>query len=215
MGCSLCVVVAWAQTDVPLPPQTRRAQVAHRIVYNGLDMHASVFRSGLSQAQVVDYYKQLWGKQAVVNTIQASQIVGHRDGDYYVTVQVTGYGGGSKGTMGTIRLPAADAPRPVLGGGLPQPDNTRVINDISYPDDPTPARTVLMMNALSVDQNTDYFRSHLIANGWKDAGANQCASGAGNCVMQFGRGKSRMVLIAESGKAGSQVLINILDPAGN
>lgn len=199
--------------DVPLPPDTQKADVSQRIIYDGLEMHASVFSSTLTQQQVVDFYKQKWGKVAV-NSLQSSKIVGHPDGDYFVTVQVNAYGSGSKGTIGIVRLPDSDAPRPKLGAGLPQPDNTKVVNDISYPDDAVPARTVLMMNALSVDQNAEYFRSRLIANGWKDASANQCHGGTGNCVMQFDRGNSRMTLVTESAREGSQVLINILDPEG-
>lgn len=213
-SCLLPLGALWAQTDVPLPPHTQSAEVARHIVYNGMDMYASVFRSDLSQAQVVDYYKRQWGRQAVVNAMQSSRVVGHRDGDYYLTVQVTGFGDGSKGTIGAMRLPETDAPRPILGNGLPQPENTKVVNDISYPDDPVPARTVLMMNALSIDQNAEYFRSRLIANGWKDANANQCHGGTGSCVMQFDRGNSRMTLVTESAREGSQVLINILDPDG-
>jgi hypothetical protein len=217
LACCLSFAAALrANPDVPLPPQTTSTDVARRIVYNGLDMYASVFRSKLSQAQVVDYYKQQWGRQVSVSTLQSSRIVGHRDGDYFITVQVSGAGAGSTGTIGMVRLPAADAARPSLGAGLPKPANTRVVNDISYPDDATPARTVLMANALSADQNADYFRSRLISNGWKDAAANDCSYGAGRCVMQFQHGKSRMVLVADraNGRGGSDVLINILDPSG-
>jgi hypothetical protein len=215
--CLLYVATAHAQAnapDVPLPPDTQKADVSQRIIYDGLEMHASVFSSTLTKQQIVDFYKQQWGSKVAVNALQGSEVVGHPDGDYFVTVQVSAYGSGSKGTIGIVRAPDADAPRPTLGAGLPQPDNTKVVNDISYPDDAVPARTVLMMNALSVDQNAEYFRSRLIANGWKDANANQCHGGTGNCVMQFDRGNSRMTLVTESAREGSQVLINILDPAG-
>jgi hypothetical protein len=215
--CLLHAVTARAQAntpDVPLPPDTQKADVSQRIIYDGLEMHASVFRSTLTQQQIVDFYKRQWGGKVAVHSLQSSEVVGHPDGDYLVTVQVSAYGSGSKGTIGMVRAPDANAPRPTLGAGLPQPDNTKVVNDISYPDDAVPARTVLMMNALSVDQNAEYFRSRLIANGWKDANANQCHGGTGNCVMAFDRGSSRMTLVTESAREGSQVLINILDPEG-
>lgn len=210
----LVINVAWAASDVPLPSKTQTAQVAKRIIYNGLDMQASVFQSRLSQKQVVDYYKQLWGKQVSVTSFQSSQIVGHLDGDHFITVQVTPDGNGSKGSIGVVKLPSANASRPKLGQGLPQPFGAKVLNDISYPDDRTPARTVLLLDKLAPAQNASYFRSRLIANGWKDANINHCGHDADHCVMQFDRDKSHMMFIAERSKGRSQVLINILNPDG-
>lgn len=217
-ACLLHAAALRAQADapdVPLPPDTQKSDVSQRIIYDGLEMHAAIFRSGQTQRQVIDFYKRQWGGKVALSSLQGAQIIGHPDGDYFVTVQVSAYGSGSKGTIGMLRTPDAGAPRPKLGAGLPQPDNTKVVNDISYPDDQVPARTVLMMNALSVDQNAEYFRSRLIANGWKDANANQCHGGTDDCVMQFDRGSSRMTLVSESAREGSQVLINILGPGGD
>lgn len=209
---ALCARAALAQPDVPIPPNTQTVQVAKRIIYNGLDMHAKMFQSKLTQQQMVDFYKQQWGKQASVNSLQASKIVGHLEGENFITVQVTPDGAGSKGTIGVVKLPPQDAPRPQLGKGLPQPFGAKVVNDIGYPDDRTPARTVLMIDKLSPDQNESWFRSHLIANGWRDAGVNQCTHGADHCVMQLERGKSRMMFVSQETHGRSEVLMNILNP---
>lgn len=212
-----CSVAVGATPDVALPPQTQSAQVAKRIVYNGLDMHANVFESGLSQQQVVDFYRRKWGKKTSINDVGSSKVVGHLDGDFFITVQVTSDGEGSKGTIGVVRLPPEATPRPELGKGLPQPFGTKVVNDISYPDDRTPARTVLMVDGLSPNQNADWFRSRLIAKGWTDAGANDCRRGAGYCVLQFERGKTKMMFVAQRTETAdrSQILMNILNPEGD
>lgn len=204
---------AQAGTGAPVPPQTQTAQVAKRIIYNGLDMHATVFQSSLTQQQIVDFYKQQWGKKTVVNTLQASRIVGHLEGDDFITVQVSPDGAGSKGTIGVVKLPPTDAPRPDLGKGLPQPFGAKVVNDIGYPDDRTPARTVLLVDQLSPSQNGSWFRSHLIADGWKDAGANKCAYGADHCVMAFSRASSNMMFVAQRHGRQSQIVMNIQNPA--
>lgn len=202
-----------AAQSVPVPPHTQTAPVAKRIIYNGLEMHARVFQSKLTQQQMVDFYKQQWGKKVAINSLQSSKIVGYLDGDDYVTVQVTPDGAGSKGTIGVVTLPPKDAPRPQLGKGLPQPFGTKVVNDISYPDDRTPARTVLMIDKLSPDQNGSWFRSRLIANGWKDANVNACQRGADHCVMEFSRGKSTMMFVSQQAQGRSEVLMNIQNPS--
>ncbi|HEX7370636.1 MAG TPA: hypothetical protein VF284_10205 [Rhodanobacteraceae bacterium] len=204
--------MAWATPNVPVPPRTQTAQVAKKIIYNGLDMHAQVFQSDLSQKDVIDFYKHQWGKQVSVNALQSSKIVGHLDGDSFITVQVTPDGAGSKGTIGIVKLPPKDAPRPQLGKGLPQPFGAKVVNDISYPEDHTPARTVLMVDQLAPDQNSSWFRSRLIANGWKDANTNTCSHSAPACVMQFERGKSKMMFVSEKAGGRSEVLVNIQNP---
>lgn len=209
---SLGAGAAQAAASVALPPDTQSAPVARHIIYNGLDMHATVFQSSLSQGQVVDFYKQRWGKAIAINDLQASKIVGHLEGDDYVTVQVSADGSGSKGTIGVVRLPPKGAPRPELGKGLPQPSGARVVNDIAYPDDRTPARTVLMTDALSPAQNAQWFRSRLLVGGWKQAGEDRCAHGAAHCVLQFERGKSRMMLVAARGQGRSEVLMNVMNP---
>lgn len=207
-----CASTAYATPDVPVPPKTQTAPVARKIIYNGLDMHAQVFQSDLSQKDVIDFYKHQWGKQVSVNALQSSKIVGHLDGDSFITVQVTPDGAGSKGTIGIVKLPPKDAPHPQLGKGLPQPFGAKVVNDISYPEDRTPARTVLMVDQLAPDQNSSWFRSRLIANGWRDANTSACSQSAPACVMQFERGKSKMMFVSEKAGGRSEVLMNIQNP---
>lgn len=204
--------VAQASPAVVLPPTTRAASVARRIVYNGVDMQATVFQSQWSQQRVVDFYRQRWDKQVSIDDLQASKIVGHFDGEDFITVEVASDGSGSRGTIGVVRLPPKAAPRPELGQGLPRPFGAKVVNDIAYPDDRPPARTVLMIDSLSPDQNGSYFRSRLLANGWSDANANHCAYGAPHCVFEFQRGKSKLMLVCQRARGRSEVLINVLDP---
>ncbi|MHB1057455.1 MAG: hypothetical protein ACYC0F_06200 [Rhodanobacter sp.] len=192
-----------------LPDGTRTADVARRIVFNGLDMRAQVFATPRSPAEVVAFYEDLWKGEVVVDQTGKGQVIGHRQGDYYITVQVSGNGGGSRGDIGIVDV--ASAPKHFEPGkGLPHPMGSTVFNDIAYPDDPTPARTVAMRNRLSPQQNASYFRERLGAEGWKPADANPCD--AGSCVLRYERGDSRMTLVMSALGGQSQVTINVLDP---
>jgi len=197
----------WPQPD--LPAGTDAADVSRHIVFNGLDMHARVFTSSQSQAEVVAFYRKLWNGRVVVNPMGAAQVVGHMEGDYYVTVQVSASGRGSKGNIGIVDV--ATAPKHFeRGKGLPRPMGSTVFNDIAYPDDPTPARTVAMRNRLSPRQNEAFFRERLGADGWKPADANRCADDG--CVLRYERGDSRMTLVMSPLDGQSQVTINLLNP---
>lgn len=212
-----CMALTWLPTlasaaswpQVSLPEGTQTTDVARRIVFNGLDMRAEVFATSRSPADVVAFYKKLWKGQVVVNRSGKGQVIGHKQGDYYITVQVSGSGAGSKGNVGIIDVESAPHDfQP--GSGLPRPMGSTVFNDIAYPDDPTPARTVAMRNTLSSRQNATYFRERLGAEGWKPADTNQCASNA--CVMRYERGDSKMTVVMTPLDGQSQVTINLMNP---
>jgi hypothetical protein len=196
--------------EPPLPPQTDTTDVAQHIVFNGLDMRAQVFRSQQSSADVVAFYRKAWGREMVVNTMGNAQVIGRREGDYFITLQVSDVGDGSKGNVGIIDV--ASAPKDfVAGQGLPRPMGSKVFNDISYPDDPVPARTVAMRNGLSLQQNATWYRERLAGEGWKPADTERC--GSDNCVLRYDRGDSHMTLVMTRADAGqSQVMINLQEP---
>jgi hypothetical protein len=198
--------------DPPVPAQTQVSSVANRIVYNGLDMRANVFESQQSSADIQAFYRKLWGDRLVVNKMGDNQVIGHREGDYFVTVEVADAGGGSKGRIGVVDL--ASAPKHMqLGKGLATPDGTKVFNDIAYPDDPTPARTIAMGNGLSANQNAQFFRTHLLAEGWHPSDDNRCL-GTG-CVLSYERGSRKMTVVVAQGNGNrSQIVVTMQDPQG-
>jgi hypothetical protein len=200
---------ASAWPDPQLPDGTHAAAVASHMIYNGADMRDQVFASSQSAADIVKFYRQLWGKQSVLDQVGGWQVVGHREGDFYITVQVRPDGSGSRGDIGITRLPTEKI-KVQLGAGVPHPSNTTVFNDIMYPDDRTPARTLAMSNSLSVQQNASYYREHLAATGWKPADTHTCNSGASSCVMSYEQGNRKMLVVLTANATRSQIVINLM-----
>jgi hypothetical protein len=195
--------------DVKLPDGAQSAEVASHMIYNGTDMRGQVFTSSESAANVVKFYRDLWGGQSVLNQIPGWQVVGHRDGEFYFTVQVKADGNGSRGNIGIVRLPTHRS-TVELGSGVLHPANTTVFNDILYPDDRTPARTLGMTNNLSVQQNASYYREHLAETGWKPADPHGCAPSASACVMNYEQGKRKMTVALTKNASHSQIIINLM-----
>lgn len=199
----------WPQ--VPVPDGTTVATLSSRMVYNGLDMRPQTFRSCASPQDLLAFYEHAWGPRRVVNTLaDGSQVVGHREGDYYITVQLRAAGAGSEGTIGVVDLATAPDAPPELGEGLPRPQGTHVFNDIAYPDDPVPARTVAMRNTLSVRQNAQWFQERLQGEGWKPADPNRCQDDG--CVQRYERGDSKLTLVLSGAGGQSQIVLNELQP---
>src|SRR5690348_14450940 len=74
--------------DLKLPDGTRAAEVSSHMIYNGTDMRGQVFTSVQPAADIIKFYRGLWGKQSVLNQMSGWQVIGHRDGNFYITVQV-------------------------------------------------------------------------------------------------------------------------------
>lgn len=203
-------VLAEHWPDANLPADTDAAAVSPRMIYNGSDMRSQVFRSKLPSADVLAWYQKAWGKDWVRDSVAGWEVIGHRDGDCYVTVQVKPDGAGSRGDIGMIRIPPPGTARTPVGNGVVRPPGTQVVNDISYPDDPTPARTVAMNNRLAVWQNAGYYREHLAGDGWMPSEKNQCGSSATGCVLAFERGARKMVIAVTGDATHSDIVMNIV-----
>jgi len=204
---SLSSASSWP--DVKVPDGTHAAEVSSHMIYNGTDMRGQVFTSSQNAADIVKFYRQLWGKQAVLDEIPGWQVIGHREGAFYITVQVRPDGSGSRGDIGITRIPA-ERTKVELGAGVPHPSNTNVVNDIIYPDDRTPARTLAMANRLSVEQNASYYREHLAATGWKPADSHTCTYGASSCVLNYENGSRKMMVALTRSGSHSEIVINLM-----
>jgi hypothetical protein len=191
-GVSMNARASWQSWPIPpLPSGTHTQNVARRIVFNGLDMRAQLFRSSQSPQDIVAFYRRAWKGRVVVNRVGDQQVIGHNQGDYFVTIQVQGAGAGSKGNIGVVDV--ASAPRHfVPGKGVPTPMGSKVFNDIAYPDDPVPARMVALRNTLSPRQNASFYRERLAGDGWKPQG-DRCDTAA--CVLSYQREEEKMTLV--------------------
>lgn len=194
----------------PLPEGVELAPVAKRIVFNGVEMRASVFRSSLPVDSVVVFYSREWKGRVVTNTLGDATVLGHADGGFFTTVQVRSVAGGSEGQVGIVDTDSA--PKQFEPGkGLPKPVGSKVFNDILYPDDAVPARTVGLRNGLSPLQNAAYYRERLAGEGWKPEVGEHCS--AEGCVLGYSRGDAHLTLVATpDGSGASRVVMTVQQP---
>lgn len=193
----------------PIPPDSSTQNVARHIIFNGLNMQARTFHSTRSPEEIVAFYRQRWAGEMVVNQIGHEQIFGHREDDYFMTIQLRTNGSGSQGNLGVIDL--ASAPTQFEPGkGLPKPMGAKVFNDIRYPDDRIPARMVAINSPLSPSQNASFYRERLAGEGWKPLDDHCRAAG---CVLDYQRGTEKLNLAITPGRQGhSSVVLTLQTP---
>lgn len=188
------------------PDDVQSEWVSKDMIYNGIPMRVSRFTSSQSVASVVAFYNRQWPGQTVVNEVGAKTVVGHADGEHYVTVEISGKGAGSQAQIGIVRL-LKQKPATAAGADFPKPSGTQVVNDITYLD--TPGRTLAMETSLSPFQSEAFYASRLPATGWsRDTGASPCSMIALQCVVRYSRGKQDMTMTFQRHEQGSSIVVN-------
>lgn len=179
---------------------------------NGRDMRASRFTTPHSIDEILRFYQHKWPGRNVVDKFGEKTIVGHAQGDYYITITLSNAGGATQGTIGTMKMPTGEIDY-VMGGGFDKPPNTTVVNDFRYFDTPSETRTLGMVNGLSPYQNYQYYARRLPASGWRlqDKKGQNCLLPSRNCVAVFENDDDGTMTISLARVKGSRtrIVVNI------
>lgn len=204
LACSPLRAAAWP--EVAEPDNVQSQWVSKGMIYNGIPMRVSRFSSSLPVASVVAFYNRQWPGQTVVNEVGAKTVVGHAQGEHYITVEISGKGAGSEAQVGIVRL-LKQKPTTAPGADFPKPQGTQVVNDITYLD--TPGRTLAMESTLSPFQSEAFYANRLPAAGWqRDTGGRPCSMVALQCVVRYSRGKQDMTMTFQRHEQGSSIVVN-------
>ncbi|HWI13401.1 MAG TPA: hypothetical protein VNT02_04075 [Burkholderiales bacterium] len=187
--------------ELPAPPRTTVQWVAENMEFNGMPMQIRTFRSELSAADVLAYYRARWwdGKRCgcVENRVGLYQQIARGEGRYFYTVQVRAVDGRTSQGYMAVTVPAS--PKVVAGAGFPQPPATRVMNDIRADDNETRSRTLLMENSLALPANAAFFERELPGLGWQAAG-RMPAEGIARSLLFRRAGEELTLLFKERGR---------------
>lgn len=172
---SICIgAAALAETwpHVKAAPGATLQWVAQEMVHNGIPMQIQTFHANTPPREVIAFYRQEWsargGRSPVENTSGEWQIIGQRQGDYYITVQARA-GGGAKSqgyiavtqlsTLGKRAHSPSVAAFPSLGG-------TQIISQSQANDGGKKSITLVLRNGFSIESNSGFYRATLSGEGW-------------------------------------------------
>ncbi|MBB1061989.1 hypothetical protein [Marilutibacter spongiae] len=191
---------AQAWPDVPLPEGSKGQMVSEHMKYNGLDMQSSRFASTEAVEDVIAFYRAKWPERTVVDQAEGKTLIGHMEGEHYVTIEIESDGAGSRGTIGILKSPA-EGQTPNLGEGFYRPAGTDVVSDIIYLDTPGKTRTLVLQNRMSPYVNQQSYNQRMRAEGWKSVGSAPCRPSSLECVARFeGAGGKKMSMTMSRGE---------------
>ena len=211
LACTILVLSAAAPAAavdfpaVPVPEGSSGEVVSRHMVYNGLNMRASRFTVRQPLADVRAFYRGRWGTAMVETPLRGKTVLGHKAGDFYITVELQPSGGTTHGQVGITQVPPKGQ-APSRGKGFALLPRTQVLEDIVYMDTPEQARTLNMRNTYSPFQNDRFYARTLRGKGYvRETDGAHCGASSARCVTRYVKGSSRMVLAYMRDATGTQV----------
>lgn len=193
----------------PFPTGTKLTVVAQQVAMNGTPMSILAMANRLPPAAVLDFYRHRWvvnGHPAYVQyRVGPWQVVAHRGGSCFYTVQVQAQGSGTEGLVG-VSLPGEAQGMPGQPS-FPAPSGTKVINDMASNDGGKIGHTWYLGNRETVQQNADFYLRTLVHQGWSRQIANHPPMSHGAVAMMFQKGAQTVSIVVEPAAFGSTLLI--------
>lgn len=172
---AICIGAAASAENWPrvkAAPGATLQWVAQEMVHNGVPMQIQTFQANTPPRDVIAFYRQEWSARGarppVENASGEWQIIGQRQGDYYITVQARAGGGASAqgyiavtqlSAAGKSKLPHSVAAFPSLGG-------TQVISQSQADDGGKKSVTLVLRNGFSMESNSGFYRATFSGEGW-------------------------------------------------
>lgn len=201
VGCSV----------LPAPPQSEQEIIASRIIIDGRLMSIVGASSKLSPAAFAQFYKNLWhgepGKPLYVeNTIGKWDVVAHKQGQCFYTVQVQADAQGSSYALLGISA---------LGGhfgtgalNFPAPGDARPLTHMVSDDSGTTGDTWLLYTNNSADATVGWYAHNMTSLGWHpDAPPGAAARGT---VLMFTKGHSHAGIVVAPFKTGAMITLTVM-----
>lgn len=216
-ACSLAFP-ALAHSAVPqvecsalqVPPGSQQQVLASRIVIDGRLMMIVGVSSKLEPKAFAQFYKTLWqgapGKPLFVeNTLGSWDIVGHKNGQCYYTVQVRAQGGGTSALLGVSAL-GQDFGVGVVN--VPAPGGARPLTHMVSDDSGTAGDTWLLYSGNSAPAVVGWYTQTMQASGWHpDTAPGHSSTGT---LLMYSKGHSHAGIVVAPFKTGATIAVTVM-----
>lgn len=142
----------------PLPGDAQTFRIGPRMAVQGMPMQLQGFQSARSPQQLLDWFRVQMPAPLLENTVNGKLVLGHPQGNYFITIQLEASGQGTRGVVAVSDLRGAQRQRddPAaqrLLQGLPS--GTQVVQSLSSVEHSRSASFVALVNRYSEGVNRD------------------------------------------------------------
>ena len=208
-----------AAPDFPPPPQASVEWVGQNMEINGIPSAVRAFHSNKSIEDVVEFYRKEWrnpvGKDmpGYLENIAAAPwyIISRAEKGYLLTVQVQvneRTGKGSWGYLSLGRLPDMDDFDFERGKGIPKMRDSQVLNESTSKDPGKKAKTLLISNNHTIENNIAFYRSHYEGLGWTNETDTDLGGVGKMHSLVFKSKRNRITMIFIKDNNDTRIVIN-------
>lgn len=222
MAALVLMAPAWAAAPwprVPLPRQVEAFEVGKEMVVNGMPVRVQGFVSRAAPAELAASMRQLLGAPLMEDRHGTTLVLGRANGAYYITVQLSPLGSGTRALVAVTKPPIGERPledsqsiRRLMSA---MPPGSTLASHTSSADEPTRADLSAVVNSHSIDINVEYVKRMLRADGFtleREASPSQLASARtglsrGARTMFFKRPGSEAIAVVTKNESGDSVIV--------
>lgn len=204
---------SWPQ--VSEPPRSNVQWVADNVIQNGIPMQVKTFRSTASLDAVMNHYRQDWtgnGGSAIENRLGEWYVIGRREGEYYVTVQVRAMGKSeSEGFIAVNNLSALLNEQASVDDPFPRMGGSQVVSKTVSSDLGRDATTLIFENSYTANANASFYVGELRITGWSlRTRFERPEAGYDTYTLYFERASEGcFITVADTGSGKTYIAVNL------
>jgi hypothetical protein len=206
---------------VVLPEGVQRFDIGEQINANGMPLRMQGFVSPRAPAELADWFRARLGKPLMENTVAGKLVLGHPEGEFYLTVQLEQLANGTRGLVAVSHLLAGYERFPAMREATQRllarlPAGSRVLGQTTSTEAGRLSRYVVIQNGHGIDLN----RSRVIALMREDGlalqreakpGAATARSRAGHTLFFQGGRRDAMAVLSSNADGSSTLLLHTLN----
>ena len=174
---------------------------------NGINMQLWQIKSTKTTAELLAYYRELWGKKAAFLRYDTTQwqLAGFVEKQYFVSVQLLKEQVDSFGYLSISEYPYKQPTSP-SNALLQLPVGSLVSTNISATDGPHVSNTMVFKNKHSIASNVSFFRERFSSKGWAED--VMPSSNKQNTTLSFRKGADNATIsISDMGAESGGIIV--------
>jgi hypothetical protein len=184
--------------ELPGPPDAEIQRVSSSTTSLGMRLNIRRFSVESSVDEVLGFYRKLWKKDAVESEMPPWKMIGLRDGEAFLNVQVQAQGQRAAwGYLSISDLPARLEKKDLdvrVGKNFPMMNGSQVLDDQVSKDPGKDGRVLLLQNSFSPSANRNFYQRHYANQGWELVMDEQVAPRQNGYALYFSKGRESLTL---------------------
>jgi hypothetical protein len=203
--------------EFPAPKNAAVSVVGNNITVSGKTMNIRQFYTKDKIDKVKKFYYKKWEKAEIKGLPGYTEtednppwyIISRLQQGHLLTVQMqSADDGGTWGYLASSEL-MQEQVESTVADSIPKLKGSEIIHDIQTKDIGQSGNTMIISNDLSLESNTNYYKSYYQQRGWR-TDIDKALDTANSHVMSFTKGRDKVNLVMTRGDKSTYITVNLV-----